>query len=199
MPVITAIKQQLRRPERVSVYIDGKYRLSLHQSELNDSGITQGQEVSATQLEQLLVRAVQDKALLAAFNQLSFRPRSTSELRQHLARKGFDDDQIDLALERLQQDGLVDDAAFAAEWAASRQQQGLKSRFRLQQELRQKGISQSDAEMALSSLEDEVQIIASLIERRSLRHRYPDGRALTSYLQSQGFKYDDIKTALKES
>lgn len=80
------------------------------------------------------------KAKEICFDLLAARPRTNEELRSALARKGFDPDVIGELLRKLDDAGLIDDAAFAETWVRSRHNnQGLAKRA-LVAELRRKGV-----------------------------------------------------------
>ena len=68
-------------------------------------------------MEELLAKAKKD-----AFRLLSFRPRSTQELRARLSQKGYKDELVETVLEYLSKQGLVDDEKFAKLYALSRMQ-----------------------------------------------------------------------------
>ena len=60
------------------------------------------------------------KAKEVCFDLLAARPRTKEELRQALRRRGFADDVSERLLGKLDEAGLVDDAAFAEMWVRSR-------------------------------------------------------------------------------
>ena len=73
---ITDIKQQAKRADRYSIYVDEKYAFSLSDSELLNLGLHVGQEFGAGELEDLKDKAVLDKAYDRALNLIARRPRS---------------------------------------------------------------------------------------------------------------------------
>jgi regulatory protein len=88
---------------------------------------------------------------------LTARPRTRSELAQALARKGVDGDVADQVLGRLDEVGLIDDAAFAEVWVRSRHNlQGL-SRRALAVELRRKGVADESAAEALATVDGDAE------------------------------------------
>jgi regulatory protein len=106
-------------------------------------------------------------------DQLTGRARSRSDLAKKLAQKNVPDDIATRLLDRFEEVGLVDDAAFAQEWVAQRQEgRGLAKRA-LAQELRRKGIDDETARAALDTVdpEDEVDAARLLVQRklRSMR------------------------------
>ena len=79
------------------------------------------------------------------------------ELAQALARKGVEEDVASKVLDRLDEVGLIDDAAFAEVWVRSRHNfQGL-SRRALAMELRRKGVADESAEEALSTVDSDAE------------------------------------------
>ena len=75
------------------------------------------------------------KAKEAALRYLSFRARTRQEVEGRLREKGFDENTIRSAIERLKELRLIDDAEFAREWIRSRQRKGPIGRRRLLLEL----------------------------------------------------------------
>jgi len=199
MPKITSIKQQVKRQDRYSIYVDGKYLFSFFENELITSGLRINQELSESELTALKYRAVQDKAYDRALNLISHRPRSEWELRGYLKRKDYDEDASTAVLERLRERGHVDDADFARRWVETRRLLRNTSRRRLSQELRQKRIADDIIDQVLEADEtDESDVLRDLIERKRKQTKYQDDLKLMQYLSRQGFNYDDIKSALHE-
>ena len=88
---------------------------------------------------------------------LSAAPRTRSELRSDLLRRGIAEDVADRVLDRFVEVGLVDDAAYAHLWVESRQRTRGSARAVLRQELRGKGIDAAQAEEALASIDPEAE------------------------------------------
>jgi len=103
-------------------------------------------------------------------DQLTGRARSRSDLAKKLAQKNVPDDIATRLLDRFEEVGLVDDAAFANEWVAQRQEgRGLAKRA-LAQELRRKGIDDEVARAALDTVDPESEVDAArLLVQRKLR------------------------------
>ncbi len=58
---ITSIKQQVKRADRYSVYIDGKFNFALSETELLRLGLHNGQELTDDELDSLKDDSVRDK------------------------------------------------------------------------------------------------------------------------------------------
>jgi regulatory protein len=197
---ITAIKQQVKRSDRYSIYGDGKYLFSFSESELLSSGIKIGQELDESALTELKDKAVIDKAYDRAINLVSRRPRSEWELRDYLKRKEYEPVVQDEVISRLREHGYVNDADFAKRWVESRRLLKSTSKRRLAQELRQKRIADDIIKETLDADEtDELEVLKDLIERKRKQTKYHDDLKLMQYLARQGFSYDLIKTALSNN
>jgi len=88
---------------------------------------------------------------------LTARPRTRAELRQALLRKEVTEEVADQVLGRLDEVGLIDDAAFAEVWVRSRHTyQGLGRRA-LAMELRRKGVDDETAAEAVATVDSEAE------------------------------------------
>jgi regulatory protein len=88
-----------------------------------------------------------------ALRKLTARPRTRHELDQALQAKNVPPSVKKAVLDRMQEVGLVDDASFAADWVASRQQRRHLSRRALRRELESKGVERSDIDSALNDVD----------------------------------------------
>ena len=196
---ITEIRSQVKRTDRYSIYVDGKYSFPLGEAELLNTGIIIGQEFSENGLEELKNRAVVDKGYDRALNLIMRRPRSEWELRDYLKRKEYQAEFIELILNKLTKRGFVNDADFARRWVESRRLLKSSSKLRLKQELRQKRIPDEIIQITLENDEtDEKTVLRSLIQRKRTQTKYQDDLKLMQYLVRQGYNYGDIKSVLNE-
>src|SRR3989304_3340299 len=86
----------------------------------------------------------EEEALQRAFKFLSYRPRSEAEVRTKLNQLGFPRKSVDTTLEKLRTLSLLNDEAFARDWARGRAEGRGYGPLRIERELRQKGIEKSD-------------------------------------------------------
>ncbi|MDP2054787.1 MAG: regulatory protein RecX [Acidobacteriota bacterium] len=144
-------------------------------------------------------------AYLTALTMLSRRELSESQIRTRLARREFEDDEIEAAVERLRQDGTLNDRRVAL--AAARLESSVRHRGRARviQKLRSLGIDGDVAESAVNEVFEEVDegaLLDRALERR-LRGKTPKdlddkGRArIVRGLAAQGFAFDAIMKRLR--
>lgn len=196
---VTAIKQQVKRVDRYSIYLDGKYTFSLGEGELLKLGLYTGQELTEAELTNYRNESEQGKWFDKTLNLLSYRLRSEWELRDYLKRKDCPPEIIEKTLNKLSINGYVNDEQFARRWVENRRLLKATSRRRLSQELRAKRINSDIIDKVLADDKeetDEREVLRALVERK--RVRYPDKLKLMQYLARQGYSYDDIKSVLSE-
>ena len=124
---------------------------------------------------------------------LTVRPRTRLELHQALLRKGIDEDVAEGVLGRLDEVGLVDDAAFAEVWVRSRHNFQGMGRRALAMELRRKGVSDAESAEALATVDaDAEEERARQLVRKRLRSLSGDDetakiRKLVGMLARKGY------------
>jgi regulatory protein len=198
---ITAITTGRSREKKLKITMEDGPTLSLLADVALQQGLTVGQELSASQVQQLAADDRRQRCYNAAVRFLGYRPRSQAEIRQRLARHGYDSQSIDSTLARLKRQGLVDDAAFARFWKESRQSFSPRSRRLTGLELRRKGLDNHTIESVLGDVDDaEAAYRAAQGKARRMSATDYDEfrRRLGDYLRRRGFDYDVInKTVMR--
>ncbi|MFD0278819.1 regulatory protein RecX [Kitasatospora sp. NPDC127111] len=134
--------------------------------------------------------------------------KSRKQLADALRKREIPDEVAGQVLARLEEVGLIDDAAFAQAWVESRHAVRGLSRRALAQELRTKGVTGEPAERALAQLDqdDETEAARALVERklRTTRglERQARMRRLVGVLArrgySEGLAFRVVREALDE-
>lgn len=194
---ITNIKQQVRRTNRYSVYIDGKYTFSLSEDELLNKKFRVGQEFDEVEYDVAQKIALEDKAYMRSLDLLARRPRSVWEMEKYLKQKGYKNNIVNKILNKLISGGLLDDKKFAYSWVRDRRTLKSISKRRLLLELQQKHISDQIISNVLNQDEtNEHDVLRLVIAKKSTQTRYRDKQKLIAYLLRQGFNYEDIKQVI---
>jgi regulatory protein len=194
---ITAIKQQARRTERYSIYVDGEYAFSLSESALLDSKINRGQELSAGQVREFQKLSDEDKLYQKTIKYIAIRPRSQWEVDFYLQRKKASPALIDKILNKLSKIDLIDDEKFARAFAESRRLLRPTSNRKLKMELKQKRVAGDIIDKIIEA--DDSAALQALIARKRRQSKYQDDQKLMQYLARQGFSYGDIKDAIGQA
>lgn len=202
MDVITAVKKER-----------GKYRVTINDAEdllvplalMQERPLQQGQPIDLEEYDQWLMVRQYRFALDRAVGYLAVRARSTGEIEQKLLQAGYRPNTVEMVIYKLQRENLLDDADFARQWVESRQNHKL-GRSRIAQELRRKGVSQEEAEEALSAIEDEDQLAGAvaLAEKAAARIK-PDedirkaANRIAGMLARRGYSWDIAKQAIQQT
>ena len=141
--------------------------------------------------------------LAIALRFLASRSRSEAEVRQRLASRGVDAQDIESALDRLQELGYVNDADFAAAVIRARTQGRARGRRLVAEELRAKGVSDEVAETALSrNYGDEIEVARPVAERQAGRLHgcaFAEFRQrLGAFLVRRGFEHATAESLVTE-
>ena len=95
-----------------------------------------------------------EKAISLALRYLYDRPRSEFEVRSRLRRR-YDEQIAETVIERLTEQGLLDDIAFAHAWSQGRTSSRPRSAALIRRELLVKGLDRETAQTAVENLDDE--------------------------------------------
>jgi len=215
-----------RKKNRVLVHLDGTEGpehiapLEIALDVIERSGMHVGDTVAAKDLARLQEDDTKWRTRQAALHLLSYGPRTEQELRVRLRSQGFPHASVEWCLRVLEEQGLIDDHTFAAAFVRSRIRLRPRGRFRLTQELRQKGVSAEVAEQAIeqafSSEETSEQDLACAAARGWLDRQGPTlveslagtdrskerdraRRRLHAFLSRRGFSSDVIRMGLEEA
>ncbi|WBB98649.1 regulatory protein RecX [Solwaraspora sp. WMMA2080] len=124
--------------------------------------------------------------------QLAVRPRTRAELAAVLRRRGISEATASSVLDRYDEVGMIDDAAFAQAWVTSRHHGRGLARRNLAAELRQRGVDPQTARDALDGLDESTEraTATELVERKLRTARgAPDVvfRRLVAMLARKGY------------
>lgn len=134
---------------------------------------------------------------------LASRSRSEAEVRQRLASRGVEAEDIEVVLERLRALGYVDDAEFAVAVIRSRTQGRARGLRLVEDELRAKGVSDEVAMEALYHwYGDELEVARPVAERQAGRLHgcgFAEFRQrLGSFLVRRGFAHATAESLVTE-
>lgn len=196
--VITDLKQGVKNPNRVNVFVDGKFSFSLDIAQVVDLGVKVGLALSAEKLDELKKASEFGKLYQRALEWALVRPRSEKEVRDYLYKKVFekklDKNYIDLIVSRLKEKKYLDDSVFAKYYVENRFVKKGISRRRLSLELMKKGVAKEIIAEVLDGRNDEEEILKMIAKKRA---RYDDEK-LISYLCRQGFSFELAQNLVRD-
>lgn len=205
---VTALKQQVKNQNRVSVFVDGKYAFSLTADQLLEERLRLMTEIDEKRLKELRVKSFDGKLRAKAMNWVFLRPRSVKELRDYLKRTSYvskskiaekvtaSPEAAELIIDDFMRRGWVDDKVFA-EWWIERSSRKSASLSHLRSELMLKGVGRQTIVEVLGDRSDSG-ALTQLIEKLSSRSKYKDREKLMRYLVSKGYSYSSVTDALAD-
>jgi len=200
MRTITAIEPQKKNPRRVNVYLDGEFAFGLAGKVA--AWLKVGQTLAEEKIASLQAEDEQESVYQKALHFLSYRPRSTAEVRQNLNKHNVPEALIAATLERLQCSGLVNDEAFARAWVENRSEFRPRSKSALKMELRRKGLDDEIVQSVLAEGVDEealaLQAARKYVRRLAGLERYGFRVKLSGFLARRGFSYSTIAPVVSQ-
>ena len=176
--------------KRAVVFVDNRRAASALPRESERLAI--GHLISDETLTELQRRYDDHGAYLQAVRFLGPRNRSASEIRQHLTAKGWPAEAAHQAIERLKQEGYVDDRLFTTQWIDYRSRTAPRSRMAMMQELKQKGIARETILSAVATM-DEAALALDCARKKARQWRRYDGvqkeQRIAAFLQRKGFPF----------
>jgi regulatory protein len=201
----------------VLVHLDLDEPLEVSLEALELSRLAVGDVLDSGTRQSLLDADADVRVREAALTVLAHRARTRQELRRKLRQKGFSTPRVDRCLERLEEKGLLDDAAVAAAFVRDRLRHRPRGKARLVSELRSKGVDSDVASDAIATVFDDEEVTDLALAREAaeawlarqserLAHalastgptpeREKARRRLYGYLARRGFHGDALTEAL---
>ena len=137
-----------------------------------------------------------------ALNLLSARPYATRALHRKLIQKQYSAADADDAIRRLVDNGLLNDAKYAEQYARSKMLSTGTSKRRVQQDLYRKGIKSDVATEAIANVVEQEEIDPAVMIERVARKKLAQlgdleplvlKRRLFAFLARRGYDVDEIK------
>lgn len=163
--------------------------------------LKEGEAVDLAELKQWLLPRQYSAALNYAVSLLAIKAQSTSEIKRKLAQRQYMYDTIEMVLYKLEKEKLINDEAYARDFAASKSRRQMGKR-RIMQELRMKGISSEIAQHAIDELDEDEKDESAVALAKKLVRRYQNDeprKAMQKALAAmarRGYVYEDSKNAL---
>lgn len=197
---ITAMKPQQKDPHRRSIYIDGRYVLSLHEESIILARLKVGMDVDGPRLAAALQQDQEKRAWDYALGLLSVSARTRHQLAQRLSSR-YAPEVVEPVLDRLTRAGWLDDAAYARHYVEIRRGYGSA---RLLRDLIKKGVHPDVARQAVAEGTAGEDMLALARDAAAARLKRMPGvdrdtaqRRLAGYLTRRGYDYETISRALE--
>ena len=185
---------------KVHIYIDGEYTLTLYDDFWYRLGYEENREISEDELASLKEEAGFRSAYEKGLQYLSMRAYSQKELYNKLKVK-YGEDSASRAVEKMIYYGYLNDEAFAISYAKHLFEVKKFDLRRISYELKMKGVSTENVDNALKTLDNEpIQRIIDMIGSKYLKNleNEKDRKRIVNRFVRMGYSYHDIKTAFRQ-
>jgi len=200
MSKITALKANKSNGKRVNLFLDGRFAFSVDMEVAVKEGLKPGQELTEEQLKELTEDISLVRCLNIAYRFLSYRPRSEAEMKERLHSRGIEDSKIEIIINKLKEQHLLDDTAFAQFWKENRDTFRPRSQRLTRLELKKKGVADDIIKEVTDESDDAQNAYAAALSKAQ---RLPKQdyevfrRRLGDYLKRRGFGYMVISQTVK--
>lgn len=197
--LVAQAKKRRGAGTRVNVFIDEKFSFALDIRVIEKFRLARGSEIHAELLTELLREDGDSKAYAKAMFFLGYRARSEAEVIARLKRDEWSDEVISRVLQKLREQGFLNDENFSVQWVENRSHSRPRGGRMLQQELRMKGVDKEIIQASLPDTEDEADnALAALKAKLRMLARFDEKTAREKgiqFLMRRGFNYGVAKTA----
>ncbi|QKY71540.1 recombination regulator RecX [Lentibacillus sp. CBA3610] len=161
MSKISRITTQKKHKDRYNIFLDDgqgeKYGFSVDEAVLVEYRLRKNMELDDATITALIQKDTLHKSYTLAINFLSYRMRTKKEIHGYLLKKEVDEEHIAKIMDKLSEEGLVNDNEFAQAFVRTRIQTAEKGPMLVKQELMQKGVDNAIASEAVDMYTFDVQ------------------------------------------
>jgi regulatory protein len=200
MGKITALKANKRTDKKLNMFLDGKFAISVDTEVAVKEELKIGQELSDEQLKDLAENVSLARCLNIAYRFLSYRPRSEAEMKDRLSRRGFEDSNIEIIINKLKEQHLLDDTAFAQFWQENREMFRPRSKRLTIIELKKKGVADEIVKEVTddsNDMDSAYQVALKKARRLAGEDYEVFNRRVGDFLKRRGFDYAVIHQTVK--
>lgn len=198
MNEITAITPQIKDKTRCNVYVDGRFCCGLTLEATVKNRLKVGVIITEERLAEIQLESEKNTAFDKALTHISLTRKTEKQVRTFLSGKGYLPAVVDYAVEKLRSYNFLNDGEYAEAYVESVAKR--KGGRLIRMELRQKGVSDEEIDVALEGLDGDTELAAATaILQKYMRGKVCDQPTLQKayrYLMSKGYGFETAKAAL---
>ncbi|MCR4693730.1 MAG: recombination regulator RecX [Pseudobutyrivibrio sp.] len=196
MKIISLVKMD---KGRAKICLEGGADFVLYKKEYMSYGLAEGEDLSEASYDEIKREILIPRCKKRGLYLLQKQDRSRKNLTDKLLEGGYPIDVVDEAIAYIDSFGYIDDERMARSYI--RFYQDSRSKMRIRQDLKKKGISDDVINIALEDeyANDEMELINALLTKKHYDKEeasYEDKGKMYRFLASRGFSSDAIKKAL---
>lgn len=194
---IEELKPSQRVQGRWLVVLDDGSILRVGEGEVIDFALFAGKELTEDEASRLTAAAHVAGLKHKTLDLLTRKPQSRKELERKLGEWGAGEEEIECICKRMEELGLLNDAAYAGQVVRHYETRGYGVR-KLRDELYRRGVPRDLWDEALAEAEDPAEAIDAFLQKK-LAGKEPDRKELkklSDALARRGYGWEDIRSAI---
>lgn len=194
---ITKIEIQKKNSERVNIFVDEKFFCGLDINVMIELSLKEGMIVTKELEKKFKESNEVSKCMRKALSLLNYRDRTSFELFKKLKEKSFDENEINLTIDKLIDLNYLNDDNFICNYISYNKDN--VSKQKIIQKLWQFGVPQDLIFEKLNQIYGEDDEFSSCLKTLENKIRYVDceREKLIRFLLYKGYKYDTVMKAIK--
>ena len=197
MASITKIEAQAKNKGRVNIYLDGEFALGCSLDIVLTHGLKEGLEITPVKLDELVFENEKSLALTKAVTLLGKNLKTKHQMKKYLVDKGYSEQIVNYVLEKLCEYNYINDENYAKLYVRS-----IKNKYgkiKIRNELKLKGVSDKNIDLALMDFESEEEVILNLANKwlKDKPATYENLSKLYRFLLSKGFDFEEVSRVVK--
>ncbi|AGF57932.1 recombination regulator RecX [Clostridium saccharoperbutylacetonicum] len=204
MAIITKIEVQKRNKERVNLFLDGEYALSISAELVYKEHLKVKDNIDYDKLKLLAEKEGFAKCKESALRIVERNYKTEKQVREKLKLKGYEENAIDYSIEFLKEYNFINDNYYAS--AFINDKSNSMGSQKIKYNLIQKGVSKEIIEEALANVnkENERDIALEIAKKKLVvikkkeNDNYKISGKLYRYLISKGYEMDIVSDVVKE-
>lgn len=200
--IITKLQNQIRKPGKISVYIDEKFVFTLSQEDIQFFGMKENCEISEEKYSFILEKLIYIKAQDQALSYLSYKKRTAFEVKEKLKDLMVSEEVIEKILSFLEKYHYIDDLDYCISYIRECKKIRPRSVFVIKMELKKRGVTDEILEKALmKEVVDEESDCLKLAEKKAkgkMDWNQKEIQKIYAFLLRKGYSYGLIRDVLKK-
>ncbi len=193
MGLITKIEAQKKYKDRVNIYINDEYAISMNYDLLLKNNLKVGENVDDQFLNELVLENEKSLALSRSAKLLSKNLKTIKQMKEYLYGLGYGPSVVNYCIEKLSEYNYVNDQNYANIYLRSVKNK--YGKFKIENELIKKGVQKNVIEETLQDFKVDESVIEAL-SKKFLKNKEINNDTISKlirHLLSKGYSYDDIK------
>lgn len=198
MPEITGLEVQKNNKERANLYIDEKFYCGVSIELCVKYHLKKGAEINLAELDDLILEDEKQTAFNKAIKYTSSNLKTTSQIKDYLHKKGYNDNTISYVIDKMSEYKYLDDAGYAKAFIHTFSNK--YGKMKLISALKSKGISDyviDDVFAEGVEMEDSILNVAN----KYMKNKEVNSQTLeklSRFLYSRGYEFDDINKVISD-